>query len=243
MIKQVFDKALDFFLSEVSKDNRVEGVLVAGSYTRGELGPYSDLDIYLLLACDGENLEGWETREIDSVELEITKNTFQGYHSVLQKAKDIRDVIAPIAEGCILLDRESRFAEIKEQAQGVVRSLSQPIPPDGPTKLSMTRPLTFGYRKIGNAFMQQDWHVFDSEYGFILHLLPIQVLALSGRRIALRPLQLLKDHFPDISELLASCFENQTREEKWISFCALMKRVFAEFSLGKLPRPVVGHSD
>jgi len=239
MIKQTFDNALDCFISEIAKDTRYKGVLVTGSYVREELGPYSDLDIYVLLACEAESNAGWETREIDSVELEITKNTFQGYSAILKAAKDVRQVIFPIAEGRILLDRESRFAEIQEQAQDVVNSLSLPAPPDEQAKHSITRPLTFGYKKIGNAFIRQNWDAFESEYGFVLHLLPIQILALSGQRITPNPLELLNDMHPAIYCKISECFNSKTHEEKWNSYCRLMKRIFAEFSLGKLPEPIV----
>lgn len=238
MNRHAFDEALQTFLRETAGQKHCEGVLVSGSYANGELGPYSDIDLYVLLADHAGDLAGWETRDIAAIECEITRNTADGYRAVLRAGKDVRGTIVPLAEGRILIDRNGRLAEIRHEAQDAVRALSARVSPDREAKQSIVRPLAFGFRKIGNAYIRQDWYGFDYEYGFVLHLLAVQVLALSGRRVAPRPLQALREALPEIHQLLAACLNSQTHDEKWASFRNLIQRVFFEFSLGELPQPV-----
>lgn len=231
----IFDRTLADYVSETSQDDRIEGILVTGSYARDEVGPYSDLDICVLVVDECMDLPAWEAVTRNGVEIEIVRNTFQGYQDTLLEKREIRQVIVPLAEGRVIFDRNSRLARIKEQAQAIVDALSERVLPDDEMKANIARPLTFGYRKLANAYYRKDWLAFDLEYGFVLHLLLPQMLLLAGRQVAPRQMLVLREICPDLFRLLCSCFEGRTYEEKWTSFHQLMERVFAEFGLGNLP--------
>ena len=234
----IFDQALAVLIDQARKDDSIEGVLVSGSYVNGRLGPYSDLDVYVLITQMTGTTERWKAQVVRGVEVEVTQDTFDGYSEVLNEKRRVREVLHPLSVGDIMLDKRGLLAQLKERASGVIEELSAHDELDAKTKEMTARPLAFGLRKIGNAHYRGDWIGFESECGFVLHLLPRLVLTMAGRRITPAPIQSLEQEFPQFYFRWTRCLAGKDKDEKWNELKELIAEIFCAFSIGKPPEPV-----
>jgi len=237
-IKKTFEEALAAFIAEARKHDLIEGVLVSGSYVNGRLGPYSDLDIYVLLAGTDSPAESWRAQVVGGVEMEVTQDTFEGYSKGLNEGQRVREEIHPLSTGTIIFDKQGQLARLKERASEVIEELSARSEPDMQAKEATARPLVFALRKIGNAHCRGDWITFESQCGFILHLLPGLVLTMSGRKVTPQPIQSFEQEFPQFYARWTRCLAAKDRDEKWRELKELIGEILSTFSIDKMPRRV-----
>jgi predicted nucleotidyltransferase len=233
----VFERVLAERVRELRADPRVQAAMVSGSYVSGRIGPYSDLDLYLLVA-EGSGLPAWRTVIVNAVEVEETAHTADGYRRIIDEGTSVREIIFPLSVGRLLFDREDQFSRISEAAKDRVRDLSEVQPPDAKGRQSIQRALAYGFRKIGNALASGDTDRFRYELGFVLHLVPGLLLQLTGHRVSPDPLRDFRSLCPGLWPLYAACAQNGNVPSQWDGFERLMRQVFVEFSLGELPQPL-----
>ncbi len=235
---QPFESALGRFLAQIDADNRVDGVLVSGSYVAGTVGPYSDLDLYLLFSSDSSSLARWEVISIEGIELELTRHTFEEYESIIREGKHIKEIVFPLSMGRLLLDKRQRFGELVALAASKIKECSRFAPPDADARESISRALCFRYRKVGKALANDDANAFEYEIGFNMHMVPTLMLNASGHRITPDPLRQFKEALPAIYASFCRCLGATSTSERWQRYQELMQQAFAELSLGRLPQPL-----
>jgi N-acetylglutamate synthase-like GNAT family acetyltransferase len=223
-------------LEEVAAGPGVVGVAVAGSFVRGEMGPYSDLDVYVLVSGE-EEVWGWETRVVAGVEVEVTRGDVRAYRARIERgdAAALREVIGALAGARILRDTSGAFAALQRRAVEQMERLSLVRPASEEERASIARALSFGYRKAGNARWAGRTEAFRWEMMRLLGLVPGLVLGLAGRRVAPRPLEAMAEVAPGMHGAFARCLGAGTDAERWEALRELVRRIFAEYGLGEAP--------
>lgn len=120
-----YREALDAVLNELKELPWVSGVLFFGSVQRGEAGPGSDLDVYVVTAGD----QYWRaTRYYRGVETELFFNPEPKMRERIESRRDVA-AIHGFATGDVLMDRTGIMAELTARAREIWEA-GPPAPTD-----------------------------------------------------------------------------------------------------------------
>jgi predicted nucleotidyltransferase len=219
---RVFDDALAAFEEQLRCDPHVTGLAVSGSYVRGNLGPYSDIDVYVVLSARTEGTAAWSCQWVLSVELECFRYTVEEYSTMLDERRRIRDIVHPLATAIVRFDGNGELSCLVQKAKQVIAVASACRPLEVSARASIERATLFGYRKVGNAYCRGDWLAFHYHMGHALHLLPSHLAALAGESVCPDPLRFVQQADPVIFEALQVTLTAPAAKAKWDSYVALL---------------------
>ena len=120
MSPEVFERALNNYVDELQKAGHAKGAVISGSYVTGQLGPYSDLDLYVLVAEGCPSETGWQAIDRDGVEIEVTAHTYPEYIEFIGQGSRVREIIYPLSVGHILFDSQGQFEHLLVSARACI---------------------------------------------------------------------------------------------------------------------------
>ena len=133
--KERYDQAVEKYLAQIVLDSTVIGIIVSGSYVHGEMGPHSDVDIYVITHPDTPERERGNTW-IDGVEIEYFQNPPRQIRAYFQREK-ARPVTAHLlANGILRYDAHPEVKAILQEASIIVHA---PPPQWSQVKMELTR--------------------------------------------------------------------------------------------------------
>ena len=110
------DSFLQTLVVQLDNENTI-GVTMAGSFARGEGGPYSDVDIHHYVRQMPANaVETYFLRYMDGYLVSITLIALEQEHASLRDPKKAVWVIPGLRQERILLDKDGSIAALKESA-------------------------------------------------------------------------------------------------------------------------------
>ena len=113
------DSFLQFLVTQLDNENTI-GVTITGSYTRGEGGQYSDVDIHCYVRQMPSNEgEASYLRFIKGHLVSVSLTTLEGVYDSLRNPKKFIWVIPGLRQSRILLDKDGSIAALKEFAAKV----------------------------------------------------------------------------------------------------------------------------
>ena len=120
------DLILRKLIAQLDNENTI-GVMLSGSFARGEGGPYSDIDLwqYVREISANEN-EHLSLRIVDGYLVGIKLTTLEKESTGLKNPEQAIWVIPGLRQACILLDKDGSLAVLKETA---VKATWEPLQP------------------------------------------------------------------------------------------------------------------
>ena len=112
-----FDSFLQSLVERLDNENTI-GIAMAGSYARGDCGPYSDVDIQLFVRqMPAATNERAYLRCLDGYLVSISFTTLEDEYASLRNPKTAIRAIPGLRQLRILLDKDGSIAALKEFAE------------------------------------------------------------------------------------------------------------------------------
>lgn len=119
--KERYDQAVEVYVARISQEPHVIGVVVSGSYVHGQLGPHSDVDVFVITHPDTPHRERGNTW-IEGVEMEYFQNPPQQIRAYFQR-ETYRPVSAHLlANGIVRYDVHPEVQAILQEAKAIVEA-------------------------------------------------------------------------------------------------------------------------
>ena len=110
------DSFLRKLVAQLDNENTL-GIMLSGSFVRGEGGPYSDVDLWQYVReIPAKENERLCLRIVDGFMVGVKLTTLEKENGGLQNPEQAIWVIPGLRQACILLDKDGRMAALKETA-------------------------------------------------------------------------------------------------------------------------------
>src|SRR5262249_55731230 len=115
MSRELPKHLLDELVAELDSEDTV-GILLGGSYARGDAGPYSDIDLAPFVP-DGHSLPPKRLFYRDGWLVSISSKTVAGWRAGMARPETAIYMVQSLRDARILLDRDGALAALLREAQ------------------------------------------------------------------------------------------------------------------------------